>query len=297
MSELHFLSLTDVACKVRSRAISSVEVTQHMIERIDRLDGELRSYATVIADVALAQAREADAEIADGRGRGPLHGVPIGIKDLCATRDAPTHVGSIALRNWNPGIDATVVARLRTAGAVLLGKLQMTEGAFGDHHPDIAPPVNPWGADYWTGVSSSGSGVATAAGLCFGSLGTDTGGSIRFPSHCGSVTGIKPTWGRVSRAGAFALSDSLDHIGPMTRSAADAAVMLGIIAGRDPKDPTSLAAPVPDYLADLDSGITGLRIAFDERDCTEGVDPGVTRMIKAAAGLRTPRTCTTSATG
>jgi amidase len=283
MSELHFLSLTDVACKVRSRAISSVEVTRHMIERIDRLDGELRSYATVIADVALAQAREADAEIADGRGRGPLHGVPIGIKDLCATRDAPTHVGSIALRNWNPGIDATVVARLRTAGAVLLGKLQMTEGAFGDHHPDIAPPVNPWGADYWTGVSSSGSGVATAAGLCFGSLGTDTGGSIRFPSHCGSVTGIKPTWGRVSRAGAFALSDSLDHIGPMTRSAADAAVMLGIIAGRDPKDPTSLAAPVPDYLADLDTGITGLRIAFDERDCTEGVDPAVTRMIKAAA--------------
>jgi amidase len=283
MSELHYLSLTDVARKVQSRELSSVGVTRHMLERIDRHDGKLRSYATIIADIALAQAKEADAEIADGRVRGPLHGVPIGIKDLCATRDAPTNVGSIALRNWNPGIDATVVARLRTAGAVLLGKLQMTEGAFGAHHPDIAPPVNPWGADYWTGVSSSGSGVATAAGLCFGSLGTDTGGSIRFPSHCGGVTGIKPTWGRVSRAGAFALSDSLDHIGPITRSVADAGVMLGIIAGRDPKDPTSLAAPVPDYLTDLEAGITGLRIAFDERDCTEGVDPAVTRMIKTAA--------------
>lgn len=283
MSELHYLSLTDVARKVQSRELSSVGVTRYMLERIDRHDGKLRSYATIIADIALAQAKEADAEIADGRVRGPLHGVPIGIKDLCATRDAPTNVGSIALRNWNPGIDATVVARLRTAGAVLLGKLQMTEGAFGAHHPDIAPPVNPWGADYWTGVSSSGSGVATAAGLCFGSLGTDTGGSIRFPSHCGGVTGIKPTWGRVSRAGAFALSDSLDHIGPITRSVADAGVMLGIIAGRDPKDPTSLAAPVPDYLTDLEAGITGLRIAFDERDCTEGVDPAVTRMIKTAA--------------
>jgi amidase len=282
MSELHYLSLTDVARKVQSRECSSVEVTRHMLERISRLDGKLRSYATVIADIALAQAQDADAEIGAGRVRGPLHGVPIGIKDLCATRDMPTHVGAIALRHWNPGIDATVVARLRAAGAVFLGKLQMTEGAFAVHHPDIAPPVNPWGADSWTGVSSSGSGVATAAGLCFGALGTDTGGSIRFPSHCCGVTGIKPTWGRVSRAEAYPLADSLDHIGPITRSAADAGAMLGIIAGRDPQDPTSLLAPVPDYLATLDAGITGLRIGVDERDCTEGVDPAVTRMIKDA---------------
>jgi amidase len=282
MSELHYLSLTDVARKVQARELSSVEVTRHLLERIDRLDGKLRSYATVIADRALAQATEADAEIAGGRVRGPLHGVPIGIKDLCATRDAPTHVGSIALQNWNPGVDSTVVARLRAAGAVFLGKLQMTEGAFAVHHPDIAPPVNPWGADYWTGVSSSGSGVATAAGLCFGALGTDTGGSIRFPSHCCGVTGIKPTWGRVSRADAYPLADSLDHIGPMTRSAADAGVMLGIIAGRDPQDPTSLAARVPDHLAELDTGLTGLPIGVDEQACTEGVDPAVTRMLKDA---------------
>jgi amidase len=282
MSELHSLSLTDVARKVQSRELSSVEVTRHMLERIDRLDGKLQSYATVIADIALAQAKKADTEITDGRVRGSLHGVPIGIKDLCATRDAPTHVGSLVLRNWNPGIDATVVARLRAAGAVFLGKLQMTEGAFAVHHPDIVPPVNPWHADYWTGVSSSGSGVATAAGLCFGALGTDTGGSIRFPSHGCGVTGIKPTWGRVSRAGAYPLSDSLDHIGPITRSAADAGVMLSIIAGRDPQDPTSLLAPVPNYLAELDAGITGLRIGVDERDYTEGVDPTVTRMIKDA---------------
>jgi amidase len=285
MAELHYLGLGDVAHRVQSRELSSVEVTRHMLERVARLDGRLRSYATVTAEVALAQAEQADAEIAGGRVRGPLHGVPIGIKDLCATRDAPTHVGSIALRHWNPGVDCAVVARLRAAGSVFLGKLQMTEAAFAAYHPDITPPINPWGADYWTGVSSSGPGVATAAGLCFGSLGTDTGGSIRFPSHACGVTGIKPTWGRVSRAGAHAVSDSLDHIGPMARSAADVAALLGIIAGRDPGDPTTLSAPVPDYLAEIDRGIAGLRVGFDERYCTEGIDPIVTRMIEDAADV------------
>jgi len=285
MPELHHLTLTDVARRLRSRELSSVEVTRHMLERIERLDGVLRSYATVMAGVALAQAEAADKEIASGHWRGPLHGVPIGVKDLCATRDAPTHVGSIALRDWNPGIDSTVVARLRAGGAVILGKLQLTEGAFGAHHPDIEPPVNPWGAEYWTGVSSSGSGVATAAGLCFGAIGTDTGGSIRFPSHCCGVTGLKPTWGRVSRADVFPLSDSLDHIGPIARSAADTGAVLGVIAGRDPKDPTSLSAPVPDYLGELDAGIAGLRIGVDERACTEQVDPVVARMVEQAGAV------------
>lgn len=283
MSDLHYLTLTEVARKVQARELSSVEVTRHMLMRIEALDGGLRSYATVMTAVALAQAEQADAEISRGDVRGPLHGVPIGIKDLCATKDAPTHVGSIALRNWNPNVDSTVVARLREAGAVFLGKLQMTEGAFAAHHPDIAPPVNPWGADYWTGVSSSGSGVATVAGLCFGSLGTDTGGSIRFPSHCCGVTGIKPTWGRVSRAGAYPLSESLDHIGPITRSAADAAAVLGVIAGRDGQDPTSLTAPVPNYMDALDTGIKGLRIGLDESFCAERVDPLVARTVLDAA--------------
>ena len=176
MTDIHFLTLVELSEKLKAREISSVEVTRHMLARIEALDGALRSYVTSMADVALQQAEQADAEIGRGEVRGPLHGVPFGLKDLCATRDAPTHVGSFANRDWNPGVDCTVVAKLREAGAVFLGKLQLTEGAYGVHHPDISPPVNPWHADYWTGVSSSGSGVATAAGLCFGSLGTDTGG-------------------------------------------------------------------------------------------------------------------------
>jgi amidase len=285
MTDLHYLDLADVAAKVRSRELSSVEVTRHVLDRIDRLDGRLRSYATVTADLALARAREADAEIAAGRVRGPLHGVPIAVKDLCATRDAPTHVGSLVLRDWRPGVDCTVVARLRAAGAVFLGKLQMTEAAYATYHPAVVPPVNPWGAEHWTGVSSSGPGIASAAGLCYGSLGTDTGGSIRFPAHCCGVTGLKPTWGRVSRADVHAVSDSLDHIGPMARSAADAAVLLAIIAGRDPRDPTTLSAPVPDYVAELERGIRGLRVGFDERYCTQGLDALVTRMIADAADV------------
>jgi amidase len=285
MNELHYLGLVDVGRRVRSRELTSVEVTIHMLERIARLGATLRSYATVTADVALALARAADGEIAAGRARGPLHGVPIGVKDLCATRDAPTHVGSRALRDWRPGVDATVVARLRAAGAVFLGKLQMTEAAYATYHPDVAPPVNPWAADYWTGVSSSGPGVSLAAGLCFGALGSDTGGSIRFPAHCCGVTGVKPTWGRVSRADAHAVSDSLDHIGPMARSAADAAALLGIVAGRDPKDPTTLSSPVPDYLSEIDRGVVGVRVGLDERHCREGIAPIVTRMIEDAAAV------------
>jgi amidase len=188
-----------------------------------------------------------------------------------------------------PRHDATVVTRLREAGAVLLGKLQMTEGAFSEHHPSITAPVNPWHADYWTGVSSSGSGVATAAGLCYGSLGSDTGGSIRFPATSNGITGLKPTWGRVSRHGVFPLADSLDHVGPMTRSAADAAAMLGVIAGADPHDPTALGDPVPDYLGQIDGGIRGLRIGVDGALIQQTCDPEVAavllRAIDVLAGL------------
>src|SRR5690606_39259802 len=146
------------------------------------------------------------------------------------------------------------------AGAIMLGKLHMTEGAFAAHHPELPAPLNPWHPDHWPGVSSSGSGVATAAGLCYGAIGSDTGGSIRFPAGANGITGLKPTWGRVSRHGVLPLAASLDHIGPMTRSAADAGAMLAVLAGADPLDPTSLDEPVPDYLADLDAGIEGLRI-------------------------------------
>ncbi len=207
------------------------------------------------------------------------------MKDLCHTKGIPTAAGMAIHKNYRPDHDATVVIRLREAGAVLLGKLQMTEGAFGAHHPAINPPVNPWSAAHWTGVSSSGSGVATAAGLCYGSLGTDTGGSIRFPSTMNGVTGLKPTWGRVSRAGVFALAESMDHIGPMTRSAADAAAMLGTIAGADPDDPTAAHEPVPDYLAAIGDGVREVRIAIDRALTADGSDADMVRATEEAASV------------
>jgi len=283
-TELHDLTLSEAAEGMAAGRFSSEELTLHLLERISRLDGRLKSFATVHDDGAVYQAKAADAARAKGAS-GPLLGVPLGIKDLCATKDMPTHVGSIVLRNWNPGVDATVVAKLRYAGAVFIGKTQMTEGAYAAHHPDITPPVNPWNAETWTGVSSSGSGVATAARLCYGSLGTDTGGSIRFPSYCCGLTGLKPTWGRVSRANAYPLSESLDHIGPMTRSARDAAAILGVIAGPDADDPTALPVPVPDYLGALDGNARGLVIGLDDAYCADDVDPHVQAVIMAAVEI------------
>ena len=259
-AELHYESLDGIAKRLRTRELSSVEATRTILDRIARLDGRLRSYATVTADRALRDASERDADSSAGVSRGPLHGVPIAVKDLCNTAGIVTAAGmSINARNI-PDRDATVVTRLKAAGAVILGKLQMTEGAYGVHHPTVVPPVNPWNAAYWTGVSSSGSGVATAAGLCFASLGSDTGGSIRFPSTMNGLTGLKPTWGRVSRAGVFPLAESLDHVGPMCRSALDAALVLGVIAGADPDDPTAAQHAVPDYAASTGNGVKGKRL-------------------------------------
>jgi len=279
---LCYLELTELAARLRARQVSPVEATRAVLARIDALDGRLHSYARVTEELALEQARQAEAEIARGDWRGPLHGVPVAVKDLCYTAGIPTAAGMAIHADFRPAFDATVVRRLREAGAVLLGKLQMTEGAFARHHPTIVPPVNPWAADRWTGVSSSGSGVATAAGLCFASLGSDTLGSIRFPSASNAVTGLKPTWGRVSRHGIFPLSESLDHIGPMVRSVADAAAVLQAIAGPDADDPTALLAAVPDYPGELAKGVRGLRIGIDGRYNTSGVDPGVAAAIDGA---------------
>ncbi|MBC7726296.1 MAG: amidase, partial [Microbacteriaceae bacterium] len=191
--------------------------------------------------------------------------------------------GTTILADNVPTENATEVRQLFDAGAVMLGKLHMTEGAYSVHHPSLAPPVNPWHADHWAGASSSGSGVATAAGLCYGAIGTDTGGSIRFPAGANGITGLKPTWGRVSRQGVLALADSLDHLGPMTRSAADAGAMLGAMAGIDPLDPTTLEAPVPDYLAGLDAGIRGLRVGIDPAFIDGVCDADTLKML---AGVR-----------
>lgn len=275
----HYLELLDIGRRIQSKEISSVEATQAQLNRIASLDGALKSYATVMSDAALADARRADDEIRAGKIRGPLHGVPIAVKDLCWTKGVPTAAGMTIYRDFKPDRDATVVEKLRAAGAVNLGKLQLTEGAYADHHPKITPPVNPWNKAHWSGASSSGSGVATAAGLCYGSLGSDTGGSIRFPSAANGCTGLKPTWGRVSRFGVFELAATLDHIGPMTRSAADAGAMLSVIAGEDPNDPTASLEPVPNYLAGMTRGLRGLRIGIDPKWNTDRVEDSVKQML------------------
>ena len=278
--EIAWLDLSTVARLIREQMLSAEQVTQAQLRRIERLDTKLHAYACVTSELALTQARAADQRQAQGQALGPLHGVPIAVKDLCWTAGIPTAAGMQIYKDFVPDQDATVVKRLRDAGAVLLGKLQMTESAFSGHHPLTVVPVNPWEASAWTGVSSSGSGVATAAGLCFGSLGTDTGGSIRFPSAACGVTGLKPTWGRVSRYGVFELAASLDHIGPMCRTAEDCGLMLGVLAGADPKDPTALQAPVPDYSAGNKDNLSGLRIGWDAAYALNDVEPEVAQAVK-----------------
>jgi len=280
--ELAFLDAAGLARLLHTRKLSPVELTRAMLDRIARLEPKLAAYALVTPELALAQARDAEALLMQRRILGPLHGVPIGLKDLCYTKGISTAAGMPIHRGFVPAFDGTVAARLRAAGAVLLGKLQMTEGAFADHHPSVRVPVNPWHADHWPGASSSGSGVALAAGLCCCAIGTDTGGSIRFPSAANGVTGLKPTWGRVSVHGAYELAASLDHIGPMARSAADCGVMLGLIAGADPQDPTALCDPVPDYLAADASQLSDLRIGIDPDDAS-GLDEPVRAALDDAA--------------
>lgn len=278
-SPLYYETLSTLARRIENREVSSVEATQSVLDRIERLDGHLKSYATVLGEDALEEARRADEEIARGNYRGPLHGIPIAVKDLCFTKGIRTMGGLKVLADHIPDYDATVVERFRSAGAVLLGKLNLTEGAMAGYNPDFDAPVNPWDKDRWTGVSSSGSGVATAAGLCFASLGSDTGGSIRFPSACCGIVGLKPTWGRVSRYGVLDLAQSLDHVGPMTRSVKDAAIVFEAIAGHDSNDPTSLYDTVPKMLEPIEEGVQGLRVGLDKGYVTDGVDPQVSAAV------------------
>ena len=278
---IHYNTISQVASLIEAKELSPVELTEAMLARIDAKDGRYLSYATVMADQAMESARAAETAISAGNYLGPLHGVPIAVKDLCFTNGVRTMGGSKVLRDHVPDFDATVVKNLLAAGAVILGKLNLTEGAMAGYNPEFQIPLNPWNTGRWSGASSSGSGVATAAGLCFGSLGSDTGGSIRFPAAACGTVGIKPTWGRVSRYGVLALAESLDHIGPITRSAADAGIMLQVLAGHDPIDPTSLTTPVPNMLEGLDRGIRGVRIGLDERYITDGVDSAVTEGVLA----------------
>ena len=287
MSEtpLHFKTITDISEAIAAKQLSPVDVTSAMLERIEQLDGQLKSYATVMADSAMAAAQEAEEEINSGTYRGPLHGVPIAVKDLCFTKGVRTMGAAKVLKDHVPEFDSTVITKLKAAGAILLGKLNLTEGAMGGYNPEFDIPKNPWNPDRWTGSSSSGSGVATAAGLCIGSLGSDTGGSIRFPSAACGVVGIKPTWGRVSRYGVLALAESMDHVGPMTRSVADAGIILEAIAGFDPNDPTSLPDPVPNMLEGIGRDLQGIRVGFDEHYATNDIDTELAEAVRAGVGI------------
>ena len=278
----HYQTITQIAKRIASGQLKSIDVTRSTLDRIGQLDGKLKSYTTVMADHAIAAAEKADVEITSGHYRGPLHGIPIAVKDLYFTKGVPTMGGSQALADHIPDFNGTVVAKLEAGGAVLLGKLNLTEGAMGGYNPKFDIPVNPWNPDRWAGASSSGSGVATAAGLCFGSLGSDTGGSIRFPAAACGIVGLKPTWGRVSRYGVLALAESLDHVGPLTRSVSDAGIMLQAIAGYDPKDTTSLSDPVPNMLGEIEKGIGGIRIGFDEHYATHDIDSELADSVVAA---------------
>jgi amidase len=282
---IHDLGLVEVSQRIRHRAVTSEAVTVALLERIARLDPSLHAFVQVLPDSAVAAAREADREIGAGQWRGPLHGVPLGIKDLLHVRDVPTTAGMPLLRGLRAPADAEVVRKLREAGAVLLGKLHMSEGGTAEHHPHFPRPANPWSAAHHPGFSSSGSAIAAAAGLCFGAIGTDTAGSICVPSAANGVCGIKPTRGRVSRRGVVPVAASLDTVGPMARSVADAAAILQVIAGYDPQEPTSLTAPVPDYCADISRGVRGLVLGFDRRLATDGVIPEVAAGIGHAVDV------------
>ncbi len=283
--DLHYATLTGTTARIARGALSVAEATEAHLARIAALDGGLMSYSHVTAERARARAAMLDAELAKGICRGPLHGAQIGVKDLCDTDFAPTTAGTRIFRGRVPETSATLVERLERAGAVVLGKLKMTEGAYTSHHPEDPTPINPWGAGHWVGSSSTGSGVATSAGLCQGSIGSDTGGSIRFPSATCGLTGMKPTWGRVSRAGVFPLADSLDHLGPMCRTAADAAAMLGVMAGADPRDPTALVDPVPDYLAALSGDLRGLTIGVSRDYALGASEPEVAATWEASLAV------------
>ena len=261
-TKLNFLTIREAGELLRRRELSPVELTRAMLDRIDATDGQLHSFVTLLRDEALEQARTAEAEILSGGYRGPLHGIPIALKDLYDTAGVRTASGSRVDLDRVPTEDCTAYARLKAAGTVLLGKLAMHEFALGgpDWTTPFEPARNPWNLDHITGGSSSGSGSSVASGQAMGALGSCTGGSIRGPASLCGIVGLKATYGRVSRAGVVTLSWSQDHCGPMTWTVEDTAYMLQAMAGHDPKDPTTSTAPVPDYSRSLREDVKGFTI-------------------------------------
>ena len=282
--DIVFGSITDIAPHIASGDISPCDLTEAALQRIEDQNRLLNAYITVTADRAREDALQATAEIEASRYRGPLHGIPVAIKDLFATRGVPTTYGSPLFADWIPEHDAAVVARLQAAGAIVVGKTNLHELAYGttSNNAFYGPVRNPWDVACDPGGSSGGSAAAVATGLAFAALGSDTGASIRQPAHCCGVVGLKPTFGRVSKRGTLPLSWSMDHAGPMTRTVRDGAVILQVLAGYDDHDPCSVDRPVPDYLAPLDGDIRGVRIGVVRDYFLEHCDPEVAASVEAA---------------
>lgn len=273
-------SIARAAERLRRREVSSLDLTEATLARIDATEDRIHAYVTVRTEEARTTARARDRELAEGRWRGPLHGIPVAIKDLLYMEGTPTAAGSAALAGTPSPSNAAVVERLEEAGAVIIGKTVTHELAYG---VNIPPTRSPWGENCYPGGSSAGSGAAVAARSAFGAIGTDTGGSIREPSSLNGLTGLKPTFGRVSRYGVVPLSPSLDHVGPMTRTVTDCALMLQAIAGYDPRDPGSIPEPVPAYLPGIDWPIHGMRLGVDRAFAfSAGIEPDVQEAFRTA---------------
>jgi aspartyl-tRNA(Asn)/glutamyl-tRNA(Gln) amidotransferase subunit A len=280
-------SLSDVSQLVRNKKVSPVELTQECLRRIEQLNPKLNAFISVTADSALADARASEAEIQRGGWKGPLHGVPIALKDLVDTAGVRTTAASGLFKDRVPTQDAEVVRRLKAAGAVLLGKTNLHEFAYGGSSAIsyFGPVRNPWNVAYSPGGSSGGSAAAVAAQLCYGAIGTDTGGSIREPAgYCG-IVGLKPTYGRVSAAGVVPCAWSLDHVGPMTSTVMDAALMLQAIAGYDPQDPGSFDLPVPDYVATIAAPASSLRLGIPRAYFYEGLHANIQAAMESALSV------------
>ena len=285
--ELHYLSISEAADLISQKRLSPVELTQAHLTRIEATEPRLNSFITLLAYDALASAQTAEQEIQAGDYRGPLHGIPIGLKDLYYTKGILTTVGSKILRDFVPDYDATVTERFAEAGAVLMGKLQMHEFALGatSVNPHDGPAHNPWDVDSITGGSSGGSGSAVGSGQVMAALGSDTGGSVRIPAGLCGIVGLKPTFGRVSRRGVFPLSFSLDTVGPMARTARDAALIMNVIAGYDSRDPSSANMPNEDFTAALGQSMNGLRIGIPDEFFYDIIDPQVDEAMCVATGM------------
>ncbi len=287
ITDLCYLSIDEAAKLISTRQLSPVELVTAHLDRISKTDGSLNSFITLLETESLAAARAADAEIRRGDFRGPMHGDPFGLKDLYYTKGVRTTVGSKIMRDFVPDYDAVVVEKLRNAGAIIMGKLQMHEFAFGatSENPHFGAAHNPWDTERITGGSSGGSGSAVAAGQVMAALGSDTGGSVRIPASLCGIVGLKPTFGRVSRTGVFPLSWSLDTVGPMTRTVRDAALVLNAIAGHDPGDPMSSDRPSEDFTAGLTGDVSGIRIGLPREFFFDGVDSEAHAAVTDAAGV------------